>query len=816
VYQLSSKAFCIILMNWLLLAGNYSNAWAQKVMQGNISGKVTDIETKKPIAEADVVIDNTPWTTQTNLQGEYVFKDIPKGSYKITFFKSGWYAYTTVVIVREGNNELNIDLKLFANQLDEIQIIQNDDGLLATRHLNSVENMAIYEGKKTELIEMKEVTANLSTNNARQIFGKIPGLNIWESDGGGLQMGIGSRGLSPNRMGNFNVRQNGYDIAADAIGYPESYYTPPMEAVERIEVVRGAGALQYGSQFGGMLNFVMKKGDRDAPIKVTSRQTLGSYGLFNSFNSVGGTIKDVNYYSFVQHKRGDGWRANSRFETWAYYGRVGWQLNSQLQLYAEYTHNSYKAQQPGGLTYRQFVENPRQSYRNRNWFSINWNLFSAGADYKINSQTAINTRFFGLLASRQSLGNLSKITEADFAPRTLIIGNYQNIGNETRFIHTYYITKYPSVFLAGFRAYQGNTYEKHGEAQTNTSESSFRFKAQTPLYSDYRYPGENYAFFVENLFHLSPKFTLTPGIRWEAIRTQTQGNYFQTIRDGAGNPYISVTDSFAYSYPRRFFLLGIGVSYKPIEDWDLYANITQNYRPITFSGIAIRNLNRIIDPTLKDERGYNADLGFRGRWKNAIQWDLSIFALTYQNRIGFVEVQENFISKRKTTNVANSLTYGFEGFAECNVSDLLRSEPHQTDVLFFGNIALINARYTQSENPALRNRYVEFVPPYNMRYGLTAKRKKWRTTLQYAITAQHYTDATNAIETPDAVNGIIPQYQVWDFSAQYELKKWLQVETSVNNLLNAHYFTRRADGYPGPGIIPSDGRTFYLTLQGKF
>jgi Fe(3+) dicitrate transport protein len=53
-----------------------------------------------------------------------------------------------------------------------------------------------------------------------------------------------------------------------------------------------------------------------------------------------------------------------------------------------------------------------------------------------------------------------------------------------------------------------------------------------------------------------------------------------------------------------------------------------------------------------------------------------------------------------------------------------------------------------------------------------------------------------------------------DVSLSYEWKRF-RAEGSVNNLTNEMYFTRRATGYPGPGILPSDGRGFYLTLQVK-
>jgi Fe(3+) dicitrate transport protein len=109
---------------------------------------------------------------------------------------------------------------------------------------------SIYAGKKSALIVMDNVNGNVVTNNMRQVMAKIPGIQIWESDGSGIQIGIAARGLSPNRSWEFNVRQNGYDISADPYGYPEAYYNPQLQAVQRIEVLRGQGSLQYGPQYG--------------------------------------------------------------------------------------------------------------------------------------------------------------------------------------------------------------------------------------------------------------------------------------------------------------------------------------------------------------------------------------------------------------------------------------------------------------------------------------------------------------------------------------------------------------------------------------
>ena len=171
----------------------------------------------------------------------------------------------------------------------------------------------IYAGKKNALIVLENVQGNISNNVMRQVLAKIPGIHIWESDPSGIQIGIAARGLSPNRSWEFNVRQNGYDIAADPFGYPEAYYNPQMQAIQRIEIVRGQSALQYGPQFGGMINYILKNGSEiNKPIELEIQQTIGSNGLFNNYTAVGGKKGKINYYSFYDQRKGEGWRNNSQ------------------------------------------------------------------------------------------------------------------------------------------------------------------------------------------------------------------------------------------------------------------------------------------------------------------------------------------------------------------------------------------------------------------------------------------------------------------------------------------------------------------------
>lgn len=146
----------------------------------------------------------------------------------------------------------------------------------AVGSLPDIEGAYLFSGKKTEVVRLDSLHANTAQNIARQILGRIPGANFSETEGSGFPSnGIGFRGLNATQSVEVNTRQDGVNIAADLYGYPETYYVPPMEAVDRIEIVRGASALQYGPQFGGAINYVLRDAKLNTPLTVTAQQTGG-------------------------------------------------------------------------------------------------------------------------------------------------------------------------------------------------------------------------------------------------------------------------------------------------------------------------------------------------------------------------------------------------------------------------------------------------------------------------------------------------------------------------------------------------------------
>ena len=785
-----------------------------------LSGTVYKTHDAQPLSGVNLFIQALDRSVQSDSLGSYVFQGIKSPEIELIIFAEGYLTQSLPVKLEAGSNDLDVFLDSLELDLATIEVEAKRREEFGLSRLNNVEGLGIYAGKKSEVIELENIVANLATNNPRQVYKNIAGLNIWESDGAGLQLSIGARGLDPNRTANFNTRQNGYDISADALGYPESYYTPPTQALRRIEIVRGAASLQYGPQFGGLLNFILKKGPRTKKLEFTTENTVGSWGLLNSFTSLGGEHSGWNYYGYIHYKQGNSWRPNAQFDQKGGYLFLEKALGQKWKFSLEYTHMDYLAQQPGGLQDFQFNTDPAQSFRSRNWFDVNWDLAALNIDYKFSDKTKINSRSFILNAERQALGALNPINRPDpLTERDLIVGQYNNFGTETRLIHRYTIKERITTFLVGLRYYKGLTQNEQGLAN-DESDANFSFLNPKDLErSDYQFPSQNFSAFVENLFYLSDKISITPGLRFEHIKTASDGFFKERIFSG-DSLLLEIKNLDARNNKRNFILAGVGIGYKPINKIEVYTNFSQNYRSINFSDLAVVNPNLLIDSLLSDERGFNIDLGLRGKlFKEAVQLDFSLFYLNYKNRIGITEliIDDPIIGERAvayTTNIGNAFVYGFESYLETNLWQLLGRKERNFGANLFLNFSWLSSAYN-TEDQKIDDNEVELVPPFTLKTGLNLRFKQLRLAYQYSLVEEHFTDATNATSVPDATRGIIPRYQVHDLSLSFTYR-WLKIQTGMNNLFNAQYFTRRAVAYPGPGIIPSDPRSYYFTVGVKF
>jgi Fe(3+) dicitrate transport protein len=785
---------------------------------GAIRGLITS-ESNEALPGATVVLVGTVRGVESNSKGNYIIKGLKPGTYTIKVSFVGYSPRIQEVKIREGEaQDVNFSLS-DATELQGVAVFAQS-GVKGNTFLPQVNDYTITAGKKNEVIVLDNLQANLAMNNSRQIFSRTPGISVWESDGSGIQLGVASRGLSPNRSWEFNVRMDGYDITPDPMGYPEAYYTPPMEVVDRIEIIRGASSLQYGPQFGGLMNFILRKPDLSTKLVVESQNTTGNNGLFSSFNYVGGTSGRLSYTAYYQKRQGNGWRQNSQFNTDHTHGEISYAISNKLKVGAQLTYMQAVSQQAGGLTDTEFAQNSQQSKRARNWFSTPWFIYALTADYIINTNSKLSMKYFGTTAERNSVGFMRAITEVDpKGNRQVDRDLYQTNGAEMRYLLDYRIGSWKNTVASGLRYFHGEMQRKL--VGIGTSNNDLDLSIQGLYNRDLLFTNSNYATFAETILRPTETLALTFGARLEKIDTRMEG---QSGLSAAGQP-IAVTPE---SRGRSFVLFGAGAEYKLSPNTKLYSNIAQAYRPVLSSDLLPPATTDVIDPNLSDAKGYNFDIGYRGEVGNYLTFDIDYFYLDYANRVGTISQQasDGRIFQYRT-NLGHSVSKGAEAYIEFSPTTAWLKHQRFGNISVFASIAAIRARYLDFKTTSVINgkivegnlagKHVENAPDKINRYGITYSKKGLSVSWQISDIGQAFADASNTI-TPNAAatTGLIPGYQVQDISGSFKFKKYAQLKFGVNNITDTRYFTRRSGGYPGPGILPADGRTWYVGLNLKF
>ena len=377
----------------------------------------------------------------------------------------------------------------------------------------------------------------------------------------------------------------------------------------------------------------------------------------------------------------------------------------------------------------------------------------------------------------------------------------QNSTTEIRFSKNYMLGQLQSTLAGGLR-YSYAKFKRRGGGE-GTTNSDFDLSITGNWGYHLNFTSTNMAPFVENIFKIGNRFTVTPGFRYEYVKSSIEGYKITDNEKQERNE----------SRSRRFALFGIGAEYKPTTNTSIYGNFSQAYRPIDYSQLAPFGTTSRIDPNLKDANGSNSDIGFRGTIKNFLNFDIGGFYMAYNNRIG-VLLQTDLTTGQEFSirkNIANSVHQGIESYVEFNLLKFINTGSKK-GLSIFNSFAYVDAKYTTGEYKGKR---VETAAQIINRIGLIFSNQHFSTTLQYNYVGDAFGDASNVKASSDPIAGYIPAYTVLDISATYKYKNFA-LKIGSNNFCNKSYFTRRTDEYPGPGIIPAIGRSFYLGLSAKF
>lgn len=693
---------------------------------------------------------------------------------------------------------------------------------------DSIYNLRIVAGKKVEVLLLNTRDMDLSTNNYRQVFRKTPGIFVSEHDASGLQTSISTRGLSANRSWEFNMRQNGYDIAADPSGYPEAYFSPSLDAVSSIEVYRGSSALQYGSQFGGMINYQLKDQLGERPLTYEGSHTVGSFGLFNSFNAIGGKQGAWTYYGFMQHRQAQGFRANSQYYTNMYFAKVGYAWK-QGKITVEYNNSYYLSKQAGGLHDTMAKHTPDTSLRQRNWFEVPWKMSSIQLHHTFKNELKLHATLNYLHGNRNSVGFLKAINVADtfntnigsYNLRDVDRDIYNTISSEIRLSKGYKIGGRNQVINGGVRYCLSDIHRLQKGIGTGGSDFDLSVSADNSgkfYQRDLDLQTQNAAIFMENLFSIGKKLSIIPGFRAETIQSSMSGRTNQV-----STGYISTQ-----SKDRYILLGGLSAKYmlikKPLLNATIYANTNQNYRPVLYSELLPSSTTELVDSNMTDVHGFSSEFGIKGnKFFRGINftYDVNAFYIRYNNKIGTIPPID--FGPTFKTNIGDLESKGVEFFTELSFFNPFMSKVTE-QLSFYVSGTVMDARYKRWNNitiagdeaTSIVGKKAEYAPEQIIRAGIEYKAGIFAINYQFHYTSASFSDAANTLKpNATATVGQLPAYSLHDASISLQLFENYQFKAGVNNILNQISPIRRSGGYPGPGLLTNQGRSIYFTLSIK-
>ena len=241
---------------FLLLLLTTSSLWAQN--SAELSGKIVDKATQKPLMGADIYLKELKKGGSTDMQGYYHLKGIPEGTYTIIGSYLGYQTFSKKIYLK-GQERLDISLKEQAEEIGGITISSK-----SIAHQKKEESMPVT------VIDMSNMRGTVS--NVQDILAKTVGVTLRTSGGVGSSSRISIRGLEGKRIG-FFIDELPMSEQTDYLDINDI----PIDMIDRIEIYKGVVPARFGgSSLGGAINIVI----REYPDKYADL----SYG-YESFNT---------------------------------------------------------------------------------------------------------------------------------------------------------------------------------------------------------------------------------------------------------------------------------------------------------------------------------------------------------------------------------------------------------------------------------------------------------------------------------------------------------------------------------------------------
>lgn len=268
---------------------------------GSVQGRVQTSD-GQPASYVNITLKGTNKGTLSDGDGRYVLRYLPAGEHIILATFVGLQPQEQVVTVSDGQvTETSFVLTETASQLDEVQVraFKSDNqkpitvGKVAIRPMDLPQAVAVVERDVLERQQALRLSDVLMNTNGVYLTGTA----------GGTQEEVAGRGFVFNSNNTF---KNGVRFNNSVM--------PEISALERVEVLKGSGAILFGNVApGGIINLVTKKPQFESGGSASVR--VGSFGFVKPMIDVYGGIGNsqrVAYRLNATYEQGNSFRDEVR------------------------------------------------------------------------------------------------------------------------------------------------------------------------------------------------------------------------------------------------------------------------------------------------------------------------------------------------------------------------------------------------------------------------------------------------------------------------------------------------------------------------
>jgi Fe(3+) dicitrate transport protein len=651
-----------------------------------------------------------------------------------------------------------------------------------------VDGTKITVTKKTSITKL-DLVPTILDNNQRELFARLPGISVSEQQAP-TQFNLSYRGLGNPQESEFVlVLQDGIPISTDWIGFPTVYYMPLPQSLEEVQLIRGGSSLLYGPNPAPAVNLISKRPAANQPFGGYSENVVGSDGLFSTYNTVEGSSGSVSMRGNFGYVRSSGQRDNggSRIRQGDLY--LAYRPTKQSLWYVDLHDHDASSGDPGRLSFAQFLADPNQAVTpfNHNW--VHRTSATLGNESDLGAGWRMETK---LWAAWQSIQQRSAPAGSSPPTTTLVDEQFHSQGLDMRFRKRWgrgNALTFGTVIYhddAPFRQWTSTDITAPRGANSGVPRLN---QARDSWYG---------AIFAENVFRLPGRWHIVPSFRLEHEKISID----ETVR-----PPNLVRPLIDQSASRTIPLFGLGAGFDFGRQNETYFSVSQGYRPIRFFDVAspFSNVNPGGVPAASKSLSWEA--GVHGTPVPGLFYDASLFWIDFKNRIETIVISP---TESVFQNSGDTRHRGFEGEVSY---DLLANRGDGLHFTAFGNVSLLDAKFTKSNLANRAGNRPAFAPAVTAKYGLTFRKDgKFNFSITgTSISSQYFQDSDLPVGAPGSANFIpakIPAYTLLDFAADWQLTRNLRLLGGISNLTDRRYYNRVFQN----GIEPGASRKVYAGI----